>query len=121
MSVLVRRSLLVLALLFGLLFAVGSAVLWRLQVNVWYAVLFAVFHSRLAISDRSVHHRLDLQDQVGESGRHQSGTGGVPARFMPQGTHPRPRAGSDRGWKAERIHLTAIHPEMPGSWLPVGL
>lgn len=43
MSVLARRSLLVLALLFGLLFAIGTAVLWHYNVNVWYAIPFAVF------------------------------------------------------------------------------
>ncbi|HEY3298664.1 MAG TPA: zinc metalloprotease HtpX, partial [Armatimonadota bacterium] len=43
MSVLMRRSMLVLGLLFGLLFAVGTAVLWRLQVNVLWAIVFAAF------------------------------------------------------------------------------
>lgn len=43
MSVLARRSLLVLALLFGMLFAVGTAVLWHYNANVWLAIPFAVF------------------------------------------------------------------------------
>lgn len=42
MSVLARRSLLVLALLFGLLFAVGSAVLWYYRISVWFALPFPV-------------------------------------------------------------------------------
>ena len=41
MSVLVRRSLLVLALLFGLLFAVGSAVLYYYDFPLWFALIFA--------------------------------------------------------------------------------
>jgi len=39
---LARRSALVLALLFGLVFAVGVAIMWRLEMPVWAAVLFAV-------------------------------------------------------------------------------
>jgi heat shock protein HtpX len=42
MSPLARRSALVLALLFGLVFAVGTAVLWFLQQPLWIAVVFAV-------------------------------------------------------------------------------
>ncbi|MHB0999244.1 MAG: zinc metalloprotease HtpX [Armatimonadota bacterium] len=43
MSVLLRRSLLVLGLLFGLLFAVGTTVLWHYNMPIWYALVFAVF------------------------------------------------------------------------------
>jgi heat shock protein HtpX len=42
MSVLARRSALVLALLFGLVFAVGTGVLWYLQQPAWLAILFAL-------------------------------------------------------------------------------
>jgi len=42
MSVLLRRSILVLGLLFGLLFAVGTAVLWHFHQPLWLALLFAV-------------------------------------------------------------------------------
>lgn len=41
MSVLARRSLLVLALLFCLLFAIGSAALWHYHANIWLALPFA--------------------------------------------------------------------------------
>ncbi|MHB1457751.1 MAG: zinc metalloprotease HtpX [Armatimonadota bacterium] len=43
MSILLRRSLLVLGLLFGLLFAVGTTVLWHYNMPIWYALVFAVF------------------------------------------------------------------------------
>lgn len=43
MSILLRRSLLVLSLLFGLLFAVGTAVLWHYDMPIWYALVFSVF------------------------------------------------------------------------------
>jgi Zn-dependent protease with chaperone function len=42
MSVLARRSAIVLALLFGLVFAVGTGVLWYLQQPAWLAILFAL-------------------------------------------------------------------------------
>lgn len=42
MSTLITRSLLILALLFGLLFAVGSAVLWYYNVPIWFAIIFPV-------------------------------------------------------------------------------
>jgi heat shock protein HtpX len=41
MSALARRSALVLSLLFGLLFAVGTGLLWYWNEPVWYALLFA--------------------------------------------------------------------------------
>lgn len=41
MSSLARRSALVLSLLFGLLFAVGTALLWYLNEPVWFALIFA--------------------------------------------------------------------------------
>lgn len=42
MSVLAARSMLVLALLFGLLFGVGTAVLWYMNMPVWIAIVFSV-------------------------------------------------------------------------------
>jgi heat shock protein HtpX len=42
METLARRSALVLSLLFGLLFAVGTAVMWYLNLSIWLAVGFAV-------------------------------------------------------------------------------
>ena len=42
MSALARRSALVLSLLFGLLFAVGTGLLWYWNEPVWYALLFAL-------------------------------------------------------------------------------
>src|SRR4030095_9524422 len=42
MSALAQRSAVVLALLFGLLFAVGVAVLWYLQQPLWLAVVFSL-------------------------------------------------------------------------------
>ncbi len=42
MSALARRSAVVMALLFGLLFAVGTAVMRKLQAPAWLAVLFAL-------------------------------------------------------------------------------
>ena len=41
-STLARRSAVVLALLFGLVFAVGTGVMWYLKQPAWLAVLFAV-------------------------------------------------------------------------------
>lgn len=41
MSALARRSALVLALLFGLLFAIGTGLLWYWNEPVWYALVFA--------------------------------------------------------------------------------
>jgi heat shock protein HtpX len=41
MSALARRSALVLSLLFGLLFAIGTGLLWYWNEPVWYALLFA--------------------------------------------------------------------------------
>jgi heat shock protein HtpX len=42
MGTLARRSALVLALLFGLVFAVGTAVMWYLGLSIWFAIAFAV-------------------------------------------------------------------------------
>src|SRR5688500_7645319 len=42
MSVLAQRSALVLALLFGLVFAIGTAALWQLEAPIWLAVVFAL-------------------------------------------------------------------------------
>lgn len=47
MSTLLRRSVLVLALLFGLLFAVGIGVMWRFSAPWWGAILFALAVSAL--------------------------------------------------------------------------